>query len=89
MKKPTKVNSFDPIEPGLTMEHYDDGTAKRKSLGIPLRLQMATQIASGMLANSEISDRDINSEDVARAALKVADMLIQKHNEDIDNLEVK
>ena len=43
MKKPVKVNPFGPIEPGLTMETYNDGTAKRKSLG----LMLASQILSG------------------------------------------
>jgi len=83
MKKPVKVNPFDPIEPGLPMEHYDDGTVKRKSLGVPVRLMMATEIVSGMLANSEVTDKFSN---IAKLALAMADELIKQHNEEIERL---
>jgi len=81
MKKPVKVNPFDPIEPGLPMEHYDDGTVKRKSLGVPVRLMMATTILSGIASKSN----NLGPVD-AKIALAMADELIKQHNEEIERL---
>ena len=81
MKKPVKVNKFDPIEPGLVMEHYQDGTAKRKSLGVPVRLMLANQILAGLATNS------MRPSELVKLALNTADALIDQHNKDIDELE--
>jgi len=81
MNKPVKVNPFDPIEPGLPMEHYDDGTVKRKSLGVPVRLMMATTILSGIASKSN----NLGPVD-AKIALAMADELIKQHNKEIERL---
>jgi hypothetical protein len=85
VKKLVKVNPFDPIEPGLTMESYDDGMVKRKSLGVPVRLMMATQLLAGMAANPEVK----NIATWIRTALDCADALIEEHNIDVENQNVK
>lgn len=85
MKKPVKVNPFDPIEPGITMETYDDGTVKRKSLGVPVRLMLASQLLSGFVSSS-LKDTQVDPREVIRAALNAADLLINAHNEDVEKL---
>lgn len=83
MKKPVKVNPFDPIEPGLTMETYDDGAIKRKSLGVPVRLMMATQLATGLISKMEKPSDAVH---VAPAAFELADALIAYHNKAVEKI---
>lgn len=85
MKKSVKVNPFDPAESGIVVEAYNDGTVKRKSLGVPVRLVLAGQILAGLASNPEV--RNITT--YSRTALDTADFLIEEHNLDVEDLNEK